>query len=406
MGKPEQVQLSFANWPRDFGDLSPAVLRNRYFEQNPSVGGGTALLARSGTSPLVTTGSGNIRAMFSLPGLFDGALFVVSGDTMYRVDADLTVTPIVGNVLGLEAVSFAGVAGAGYQRLFVADGTLLQFYSGGVQATAILTGTAPATDGDILQVGTTYYQWKTVVGSGIGTVGDPFDVLIGASLAEDLANMVKAFSFTGISGTDYSPELAGQNTLVTVTSDATTLTITARTDLVAGNSIASISSSANLTFPAATLLGGGTHGLSGCAVPDGLPPVSLATLKSHVIVALGNTDRFYWVNPGDITIDALSFATAESQPDDVLSVQTVGDTLMFVGENTTEVWYPTGNPDAPFAPVAGRVYDRGAIAGSVVNVNGTVFLVGTDNIVYSIGGQAQRVSTHAIEETIRKHLEN
>lgn len=406
MAENEPVQLSFTNWPREFGDLSAAVLRNRYFEQNPSSGGGTVLLARPGTVPLVTTGDGIIRSQYSLPGLFGGALFVVSGETLYRVEPDLTVIPIIGAILGTGSVSMTGVAGAGYERLFIADGTLLQFYSGGVQATGILTGTAAATEGDLLTIGGTYYKWTATVGSGLGTVGDPFDVLIGADMAEDLANIVKALSFTGTSGVTYSPELAGQNTLVTAVSDATTMTITARSDLTDGNSIGTVSSSANFTFPAATLLGGGTHGLSGVEVPDGLPPVSIGTLKSHIIVALGDTDRFYWVQPGEVTIDALDFATAESQPDDVLNVQIVGDTAMFIGENTTEVWYPTGNLAAPFKPVSGRVYDRGAIEGSVVNVNGTVFLVGNDNIVYAISGAATRVSNHGVEETIRKHLGN
>ena len=142
------------------------------------------------------------------------------------------------------------------------------------------------------------------------------------------------------------------------------------------------------------------------SVPDARPPGSVDTLKTHVLCAHGKTGRVYWVKPGAVIIEALDFATEESQPDDVLDIMIVGDTAMFVGENSTEVWYPTGLLDAPFAPVSGRVYDKGAIEGSVVNVNGTVFLVGTDNIVYAISGKANRVSSHGVEETIRKHLGN
>jgi len=404
MAESEQVQLSFTNWPRSFADSTEARVRNRYFEQTPAAGGGAVMLARPGTEPMVNCGEGPIRATWSLPGLFDGSLFVVSNQTLYRVETDNTVIPIGGLVMGTGGVSMTGVAGAGYERLMIADGTLLQFYGGGTQASAILTGSGPASNLDLINIGGTYYQWVTTVGAGVGSLANPFKVLIGADLETDLANMVKAISFTGTSGVTYSSELAGQNLLVTAVSDATTMTVTARTDLAAGNDIVTTSTSATLTFPAATLLGGGTHGLNGIEIPDGLPPVSVATLKSHVLVALGNTDRFYWVAPAEFTIDPLNFATAESQPDDVLNVIVIGDTAMFIGEDSTEVWYATGILDSPFAPVSGRVYDRGAIEGTALNVNGTVFLVGNDNVVYAISGSANRVSTHAIEEKIRLTL--
>ena len=181
--------------------------------------------------------------------------------------------------------------------------------------------------------------------------------------------------------------------------------VTAKTDLAAGNSIVTTETGANMSWGAGTLTGGGTHALSGVSVPDGLPPVSVATLKSYILVAIGRSDRFYWINPGAVVIDPLSFATAESQPDDVLDVTVIGDTAWFIGEGSTEVWYATGSSVTPFAPVDGRVYDRGAIDGTVVNIKGTVFLVGQDNIVYAIGGGAQRVSNHGVEEVIRTALE-
>jgi len=221
---------------------------------------------------------------------------------------------------------------------------------------------------------------------------------------------VKAISFTGVSGVTYSANLAGQNAEVTAVSDATTLTVTARSDLSDGNLLATEVIS-NDTVPAiswagTTLTGGGTHALSGVEVPDGLPPVSVATLKSHILVAIGQSDRFYFIRPGAVVIDPLDFATAESQPDDVLDVTVVGDTAWFVGEGSTEVWYATGDLAAPFAPVNGRVYDRGAVPGTVVNVKGVVFLVGPDHVVYAIGGGAERVSNHGVEELIRLTVES
>jgi len=224
-------------------------------------------------------------------------------------------------------------------------------------------------------------------------------------------NMLQAISFTGTQGVTYSANLGGQNPQVTAAypglnvDDDALLTVTARTDLAAGNDLATTETGANMSWGAATLTGGGTHALSGVPMPDGLPPIAVATLKSFVLVAVGNSDRFYWIRPAEITIAPLDFATAESQPDDVLTVEVVGDTAWFVGEGSTEVWYATGVVASPFAPVPGRVFDRGAIEGTVVNIKGSVFLVGRDYVVYAIAGAPNRISNHGVEQTIRTALE-
>lgn len=531
-----QVPISFSSDERTYGGLTPAVLKNRFFEQNPATVGGAAMLARPGTDELGTWGDGPIRAIYSLPGLFDGALFFVSGETLYRRETDGSTIAITGTVYGTGAVSLTGVAGAGYEHLFIADGSHLQYYAGGAKATGTLTVSAQIAEGDVVQIGSTYYRWTATVGTGAGTSADPWDVLIGATALESVQNLVAAISFTGTAGTTYSSNLGGQNGEVTATvslttaatgtltatanpeendtlniggyyyrwtatvgsgagtlsdpwdvligasttdslsnmaaainatgtpgttystelttahplvsaaSDATTLTVTetgdptdgtgiattltsdnaapvvswgaatlvqatgaaavavtARTDLAAGNDIATTETAANASWGGVTLTGGGVHALSGVTVPDGLPPIFVVTLKSYVIVAIGNSDTFYWIEPAAVVIDALDFATAESQPDDVLALAVVGDTVWFIGDGSTEVWYPTGG-DPPFSPVSGRVYDRGAVAGTVVNVKGVVFLVGPDNVVYAIGGSATRVSNHGVEQMIREQL--
>ena len=172
-----EIGLSFSDFDRVYADLPPAPLRNRFFEENPFQGKKRAALARPGTSPLGNYGDGPIRKIFSQPGLFGGALFFVSGDTLYRWDiADqLAGNPayaITGVIQGTGEVSMCVAKGLDYERLFIADGTLLQFYGGGTKATGTVTwtgGTNPS-DGDGIQIGTTYYVWKTTIGAGgIGT---------------------------------------------------------------------------------------------------------------------------------------------------------------------------------------------------------------------------------------------
>jgi len=401
------VPLSFTESERTYAGLPTIPLVNRFLEENPATAKGAALLARPGTDELEVYGDGPIRAIYSLPGLFGGSAFVVSGGTLYRREVNGEVIPISGTVYNTGGAVMTGVEGAGYQRLFIADGSLLQVYSGGTRATGGLVAGGNATEGAVIRIGDVWYAWNATVVNGAGTLASPWSVLLGADAAASLTNLAAAISFTGAQGTTYSANLGGQNQQVTAVFDEVdTLTVTARTDLAEGNTIATTSTDANMVWSAATLTGGGVHGLSGVAVPDGLPPVGVATLKSFVLVAIGGTDRFYWVRPGELVIQPLDFATAESQPDDVTNVTVVGDTAWFVGEGSTEVWYATGNAQEPFAPISGRVYDRGAIEGTVVTIKSTVFLVGADYVVYAIGGGPQRVSNHGVEQMIRNALES
>lgn len=406
-----EVDLSFSDFERVFADLPPASLKNRFFEENPFQGRKRAAIARPGTSVLGNYGTGPIRKIFSQPGLFGGALFFVTGDQLWRWDVGGTPFQITGIILGTGEVSMCVAKGLDYQRLFIADGTLLQFYGGGTKATGDITwtGGANAVDGDTIQIGTTYYQWKTTIGAGgNGSAANPWQVLIGVDWDASMDNLRSAITFDGTSGVTYSAELAGQNLVVTAAYVSPTLTITSRADTAVANTIVltdTVDSGGNITTPGSGFLSGAnTHGISGIEIPGGLPPTQVATLKSYIIVGIGSTDRFYWVDPAAVTIDPLDFATAESQPDELVALKVIGDTAWFIGQSSTEVWYATGDTDLPFSPVAGRVYDRGALTGTVVTIKGTLYLVDQDYIVYAIEGGPQRISNHGVEQTIRQVL--
>lgn len=122
-------------------------------------------------------------------------------------------------------------------------------------------------------------------------------------------------------------------------------------------------------------------------------------------MAINASQRFYWVKPGEVTIDALSFASKESGPDPISQMRTVGDQVLIMGEKTTENWFSTGNDLSPFAPVQGRTYARGAIRGTSVIIDDSVYLVGDDGKVYQIGQQGiNSVSNNGIEERIRRQV--
>ena len=403
----KEIDLSFSDFDRVYADLPPAPLANRFFEENPFQGRKRAAIARPGTNTLGNYGTGPIRKIFSQPGIFQGALFFVSGDTLYRRDVDGTTYAVNGTIFGDGEVSMCVVKGLDYERLFIADGSRLQFYSGGTNATAVLTnsGGTDAAEGDQVEINGIYYEFNAVVVDGLGTSSSPFSVLLGGTWDATWANLSAAINFTGTSGTTYSSTLGGQRLDIEASYSSPNLTLTAIDDTEAGNAYTvtdPVDGGGNITVPATELFtGGGVHGISGVEVPDGLGPTHVASLNSYVVVGIGRTDRFYWIEPAEVTIDPLDFATAEAAPDTIVSIQAMQDTLWFIGQTTTEVWYATGQADLPFNPVNGRVYDRGALEGTVVNIKGTLYLVDQDYIVYAISGGPQRISNHGIEEQIR-----
>src|SRR3546814_4200351 len=92
--------------------------------------------------------------------------------------------------------------------------------------------------------------------------------------------------------------------------------------------------------------------------------IDVAVINSYVIVIPVQEDgyqgRFYWIDPGEIVVDPLNFATAERSPDGIYGVEVFGDQFWLPGESTTEVWYVTGDAGAPMRRLQGVVSDRGS----------------------------------------------
>jgi hypothetical protein len=212
--------------------------------------------------------------------------------------------------------------------------------------------------------------------------------------------------FAGIPGTDFSTNLNGPHALVeVVTVTATTITVQARSEFLSGASIATtVPAGANLSWGAATLSGGGVHALAPVEMPGGDAAKALTSLAGFVLVSVGNTNKFYFIRPGEVTIDSLDFASKESNPDDIEDMLTFGDKAAICGGGSLETWYATGDDLAPFAPTAGLAYARGVVEGTPVVVKEVVILVGNDGVVYAIGSGVQRISDHGIEERIRTQL--
>lgn len=104
--------------------------------------------------------------------------------------------------------------------------------------------------------------------------------------------------------------------------------------------------------------------------------------------------------------DALDYATAESNPDNLIRVeQDHGDVVLF-GEITTEFWGNTGALDFPYSRIAGANVEWGLAARwSVTKFDNTLMFLGKNRmgevqVVRLNGYQPLRVSTHDIENII------
>jgi len=125
-------------------------------------------------------------------------------------------------------------------------------------------------------------------------------------------------------------------------------------------------------------------------------------LNAYGLILLPN-GRFYWLVPGETTINALNFATAESLPDKAKALRRLGDEFWIFGDENIEVWQPTGDQDAPFQRASGRNFERGCLARDTVRrFDNTLVWVGDDYQVYRASSVPQVISDNGIAERIRK----
>lgn len=86
-------------------------------------------------------------------------------------------------------------------------------------------------------------------------------------------------------------------------------------------------------------------------------------LNQRFVVQEPDSGRFHWSGPLDVwSWDALDFATAESDPDNLVRVLAESGQLYLFGEKTTEIWGDSGAADSAFAKIAGSAVEWGLAA--------------------------------------------
>lgn len=141
--------------------------------------------------------------------------------------------------------------------------------------------------------------------------------------------------------------------------------------------------------------------------PDFKPADKVVFQDGYFIFNEKGTGRFFISGLNSTDFDALDIATAEGNPDKIISIISDHRDLWLFGTQSAEVFYNSGNADFPFERISGAFVEHGcAAAFSVAKMNNSVFWLGRDDkgdgIVYMARGyQPQRISTHAVETAIR-----
>jgi hypothetical protein len=129
---------------------------------------------------------------------------------------------------------------------------------------------------------------------------------------------------------------------------------------------------------------------------------SIAFIDGYLLYTEPDTGGFGWSDLGDFTSwDALSIATAEAAPDNLVRVFVSNRLVLLAGTDTIEIWYNAGT-DGVFERVEGGVIEKGLLAAKLITKHdNSAAFVGADGMVYKLDGyRPARISQHGIEKLV------
>lgn len=144
----------------------------------------------------------------------------------------------------------------------------------------------------------------------------------------------------------------------------------------------------------------GTAALTQVIDVDLPPAVSLSMLDGYGILPVNNSRWFITALDDFTQVDALDFASAESNPDEIVTSSTRESEVVLFGTASIEWWQNVG--DADFAFRRSQSAEIGCLsAASVARVERTLMWIAHDGTVRVMEGYGgKRVSTYAVERAI------
>ena len=190
-----------------------------------------------------------------------------------------------------------------------------------VSATGVLTAAANPADGSTVTVGTTVYTFES------GTIDAAYEVLIGATASDSLDNLIAAVNGAAGEGTLYGTGTEANPDATAAAGAGDTVDFTAIASGTAGNSVATTEVSGQLSFAAATLLGG-TNGL--IEVASDLT-TETPTGDNPTLVVVG-----FQFDTADVDIDVSgSLPAMQSVAKDLTELGLIPGEPVFIGGDTT-----------------------------------------------------------------------
>lgn len=141
--------------------------------------------------------------------------------------------------------------------------------------------------------------------------------------------------------------------------------------------------------------------LAQVAVPDDQNVIKCLIGASRLIILPENAETYYWSDVLSDSIDALSFASAESRPDRLRDALFIDDTLILGGVETIEFHPNTNDSDLPFAPLEGRIFEKGVLATGCMCPLGASFAWVTNEWQVCLGDPDRIISNPGLEEKIK-----
>ena len=136
---------------------------------------------------------------------------------------------------------------------------------------------------------------------------------------------------------------------------------------------------------------------------------NVAHLSNYAVFRNSDSDQFQWSDLANFdSVNALSFATAESSSDVTVHIEAFEGDLIHFGENRLEVCRLTGDQDTPFAPLTNANIEIGCANGRTVKrLTRDIYWVSDDLRVYRTAArsyQAVPISLHqGLEHDLFKH---
>lgn len=130
---------------------------------------------------------------------------------------------------------------------------------------------------------------------------------------------------------------------------------------------------------------------------------SVDYLDGYWLFSQADTGKFVISSINDPkTYNALDFASAESQPDNLKRLIVTHREVWLFGGRSTEIWTDTGNADFPFERYNPASVDRGIMSGaSAAVLDNTIFWLGDDGLVYRAEGYTPTaISTPEVSKAI------